>query len=186
VAQFLALMSIMSYLKTSFFVDTLEMCLDHKKVVSLSFPWGDNLEVRFINGDFKDLAAQSAKWEYRISRNGKEINNGTITAIGGLCGSFSDCYYPQLRGIERELTIEQTIQTTAFMPEGKKDDWSHYWSVLMTSDFKQIIAVAQEMYSDEWVIIPPVQSPENWTNKQLVTDKYFQSLIGLMEIEKKK
>jgi hypothetical protein len=65
------------------------------QTVSHTFPQGDVVSVKRTSQDTRDLAATSARFSVHV--NGEMM--GVITAIGGLCGGFEDCYYPHLRDI---------------------------------------------------------------------------------------
>lgn len=72
--------------------------------VEIVYPWGAKLTVRLESVDMKDLAAQSANFEWTLSESDGSMRRGTFTAIGGAPGSFESCYFPRVRKIEASLT----------------------------------------------------------------------------------
>lgn len=67
--------------------------------VSTTYPWGMTLTITRVGGDYRDLSSQSTHFEWETSAG----DRGQFSAIGGLCGSFEDCYYPIVRRIESQF-----------------------------------------------------------------------------------
>lgn len=126
---------------------------DHGKTVSRDYPWGDRLVISRVGGSYRDLAAQSTDFEWTLTR-GESVKKGDFSAIGGLCGSFQDCYYPAVRRIEMKML--EAVQLKAIDTD---DYFPPTWPVVVSD--RHVVAVGDREYGCDFIWIDqPIEKPE--------------------------